>query len=167
MEPIIVKANSDSELLISLVSSGALELTEIGMMASDGVVYSRIGNLNGEVYAMLELSQCLPEKQLQISQALKSISTNPGEPVRITLGGTVPVRAVSPSSWRLALIEFGLDEQVDALISQAGKEAKVLYEFSNKVLRNHPLIQTLAEALGKTNDDIEQVFLRAEELDRQ
>lgn len=166
MTPLIITASTPYDLAQAAIAAGVLIPTETGFSPASGVVYSFMGTFSGVSCAMVDLTGCTPELQTTASAALQSLANAPGTPARMVLGGTPSVRSVSPASWRLALMEAGLYDAANAIIAQAPKSAQVVYEFSNKVLRNHPLLPQMAQAMGKTEADIEAVFLRAEQLDR-
>lgn len=166
MTPTIVSAPSAADLVAGLLAAGVLEAAEQGTAPAPGVVYSFMGVHQGLACALVDLSSASPGLQASAAAALAALAAAPGVPPRMVLGGAPPVRSVSPASWRLALLEAGLYDAANALIAQAGTQAQVVYEFSNRVLRDHPLLASMAQALGKTDADIEAVFVRAEQLDR-
>jgi len=70
-----------------------------------------------------------------------------------------PVPAqVSPRQLRLALYQLGLLDQVDAAVSSADKPTQIAWEFSLQYERTHPMIATMAAAIGKSDADIDNLF---------
>lgn len=70
---------------------------------------------------------------------------------------------------RLALLQMGkLDEAEAALngITDAAlrKAALIEWEFANEIRRDHPLIAQISAALNLTEQQIDQLFMRAKEI---
>lgn len=66
---------------------------------------------------------------------------------------------------RLALLQSGLLAQVDAAVaSMPGEDARIEWEFSTKVERNRPLVQSLTAALGLTEAQLDDLFALAATL---
>lgn len=69
---------------------------------------------------------------------------------------------------RLALLQTGLLAQVNTAVANmpgaAGDAARIEWEFSSTVERNHPLVQSLIGALGLTESQLDDLFRLAATL---
>ena len=78
------------------------------------------------------------------------------------------VKTVSMRQARLALLQSGLLTQVNSAISNmiglAGDQARVVWEFSNTVERDNPLIAQLGVALNLTSNQLDDLFTLANAL---
>ena len=78
------------------------------------------------------------------------------------------VKLVSMRQARLALLQSGLLTQVNTAISNmtglAGDQARVVWEFSNTVERDNPLISQLGVALNLTSNQLDDLFTLANTL---
>ena len=63
---------------------------------------------------------------------------------------------------RLALLADGLLATVDSAITT--DEQKIWWEYSTVVERSHPLVIEVLTALGKTDEEIDNMFIGAVEL---
>jgi hypothetical protein len=72
----------------------------------------------------------------------------------------IPVE-LTPRQFRLAMLQAGVSPaQITAMLEAAGDEAGLIeWEYASSIRRDHPLIVTLAGALGKTEADIDQIFI--------
>ena len=91
-----------------------------------------------------------------------TVTTKP-EPI------SLPV-AVSMRSLRLALIDAGLYQSVVAAINGIPDaterlKAQIWWTTSMTVYRNNPYVVAIGSAVGKTTDEIDQLFLSAQTLD--
>ncbi|SFM92885.1 hypothetical protein [Nitrosomonas communis] len=63
---------------------------------------------------------------------------------------------------RLALLEAGLLDVVNQYIAQSNDdELKIRWEYGGKLLRNSPYIASAAVALGLTDAQLDELFIRA------
>ena len=70
----------------------------------------------------------------------------------------------SPRQIRLALLELGVTpEMVDAQLAN-NAAAKIEWEYTSFVSRNHPLVPMFGLALGLSEVDLDNLFIRATEL---
>ena len=69
--------------------------------------------------------------------------------------------AVTPRQIRLALIEIGLYDAATAAISSAGQAAMIEWEYATQIERGHPLVAAMAAALGRSEQDIDNLFILA------
>jgi len=78
------------------------------------------------------------------------------------------VEVVSMRQARLALLQSGLLTQVNTTISNmtgiAGDQARVIWEFSNTVERDNPLITQFGVALNLTSNQLDDLFTLANTL---
>ena len=65
---------------------------------------------------------------------------------------------VSARQFRRALIQLNLLDPVNTLLASAPKSAQVDWEFGTQVERNWPLIGQFAQALGKSESEVDDVF---------
>lgn len=72
---------------------------------------------------------------------------------------------VSPAQARIALIRAGLMQQVqqtlDAMPGAEGEEARARWEYGLALERNHPTTLALAEAIGLTQTQVDDLFRAA------
>lgn len=62
---------------------------------------------------------------------------------------------------RLALIDSGLLSQVDTIINNTNGELKVRWEWSDILYRNSPHVISVANQLGLTSDQLDDLFIAA------
>jgi hypothetical protein len=60
---------------------------------------------------------------------------------------------------RLALLDDGLLDEVEAAITTP--ESRIWWDYSTTVERNHPLVNAVLTALGKTETEIDSMFIEA------
>lgn len=63
---------------------------------------------------------------------------------------------------RLELFDAGLLDDVEAVIAAAGRAAQIEWEFAQRVERSHPLIAIVQQQNGLTDDQIDEMFIRAD-----
>jgi len=73
-------------------------------------------------------------------------------------------QVVSMRQARLALLEAGLLTQVSAAIQSAGEVAVIEWEYARELRRAHPLTQQLSDALGITEQQLDDLFTLASTL---
>lgn len=69
--------------------------------------------------------------------------------------------AITPRQARLALLEVGLLETVQAMVAQQDANVRIQWEYANDIKRNDPLVCGLLAALGKTPKQIDELFILA------
>ena len=74
--------------------------------------------------------------------------------------GVVPA-SVTPSQARLALLEAGLLDRVQATVDAQGGAAKITWEYATTLSRDDPLITSLGTTLGLTDAAIDMLFKKA------
>lgn len=70
-------------------------------------------------------------------------------------------KVVSRAQFILALLEIGLLDEVEAVIEQADRATQINYRERLEFERDFPLISTMAAVLGKTDAEIDALFLLA------
>lgn len=73
-------------------------------------------------------------------------------------------QSVTPRQARLALLQAGLLDQVQAAVDAAGGATKITWEFATTIERNSPLIETLGGSLGLTSEQVDTLFRFASTL---
>lgn len=71
---------------------------------------------------------------------------------------------ITPRQARLALLNAGLLEAVDAYVATLPKAAQVEWEYANEIRRDHALLTQAASALGLTEAQIDALFEAAARL---
>lgn len=81
---------------------------------------------------------------------------------------SVVPHSVTMRQARLALDHAGLLDQVDAAVAampgDAGRAARIEWEYSGEVQRNKPLVLALGPALGLDDAALDQLFIAAAKL---
>jgi len=76
---------------------------------------------------------------------------------------------VAPSALRMAMLDAGIDlDAVDTLIAATSdpterKKIQIQWEYSTTIRRDHPLIISFGADLGLTENQIDTIFINAEE----
>ncbi|MEH2525874.1 MULTISPECIES: hypothetical protein [unclassified Bradyrhizobium] len=88
------------------------------------------------------------------------------DPVANTLTVPPPIVPpfVSPKQARLALLAAGLLDQVEAAVAAEGRATQITWEYATEVNRTDPLIATLGQSLGLTDEAIDQLFRDASQI---
>lgn len=71
---------------------------------------------------------------------------------------------VSMRQARLALLDAGLLDDVEAVIGAAGRAAQIEWEYAATVDRNHPVITIVQQQQSMTDSQIDALFTSAVEL---
>lgn len=82
--------------------------------------------------------------------------------VEIEANQPIVIPDISMRQARLALLADGLLDDIEAAITQP--DDKIWWDYSTTVERQHPLVDTVLAALGKTSEDIDQMFIEAAKL---
>lgn len=88
---------------------------------------------------------------------------NATEPVIENLQAQVP-QQVSMRQARLALLDAGLLDDVEAIITAAGRAAQIEWEYAATVDRNHPVIAVVQQQQDMTDSQIDALFISAAAL---
>lgn len=81
---------------------------------------------------------------------------NTPEPADIPL---VVIPTLTMRQARLALLDAGLLDEVEAAITTPSD--RIWWDYSTTVERNHPLVDVVLTALGKTETEIDTMFIEA------
>lgn len=68
---------------------------------------------------------------------------------------------------REALFNAGLLEDIDAYIATMPQSDQIWWAFADRIHRAFPLVETVRVALGLTNEQIDNLFLAAEQIRKQ
>lgn len=79
---------------------------------------------------------------------------------------SVPVE-VPMTAAREALIDAGLLNTIDAYIQTLGQKDIVWWQFSQSINRQFPLVEQVKVALAMTDQQIDQLFIAAEQIRKQ
>lgn len=82
----------------------------------------------------------------------------PGEIERPVVEAPPPVPTLSAWQIRKALNQMGLRDAVEAAVAAGPQDAKDAWAYANEFERSHPLIESFAQALGKSDEDIDALF---------
>lgn len=82
----------------------------------------------------------------------------PGEIERPVVEAIPPVPTLSAWQIRKALNQMGLREAVEAAVAAGPQDAKDAWAYANEFERDHYLIESFAQALGKSDEDIDALF---------
>jgi hypothetical protein len=74
----------------------------------------------------------------------------------------VVIPNISMRQARLALLADGLLDDIEAAMSTP--EYKIWWEYSTVVERNNPLVEQVLSILGKSDEEIDQMFIGASQL---
>lgn len=78
---------------------------------------------------------------------------------------SIPVpEAVTPRQVRLLLLQQGLLDQVEIIISQQDRATQITWEFAIEFRRDDPLLNNLAQQLNLTEEQVDQFFIAASQL---
>lgn len=75
-----------------------------------------------------------------------------------------PYAPVSSRQARLALLQAGLLDEVETMIQQGDQATKIAWDYATQIDRSHPLVVQLAQALGLTKQQLDDLFNAAYEI---
>lgn len=79
------------------------------------------------------------------------------EPVPPPEPPAVPV-SVSPRQMRLALLDLGLLDEVEAMVAASDRAMQIMWEYSLDYERAHPAWDAMGGSIGKAPADIDDLF---------
>lgn len=77
---------------------------------------------------------------------------------------TKPVVVITPRQFRQALTRAQLRQMVETLIANSEQDVKDWYEFATGFESTHPVVLQMAQAMGKTEADVDALFALGERL---
>ncbi|MDR2164869.1 MAG: hypothetical protein LBO79_04410 [Zoogloeaceae bacterium] len=81
---------------------------------------------------------------------------------RLVLAGPPP--SVTARQARLALLEAGLLDDIETALQTLPREAQITWEYATEFARDWPLLLAVADALGLSEEALDQLFIRASAL---
>lgn len=70
----------------------------------------------------------------------------------------LPPSTVTPLQMRRALRAVGLKDGINAFLEATGEEAQEAWEYAVEIRRDDRLVAAAAEALGKTDEELDELF---------
>jgi hypothetical protein len=138
------------------------------------VTYDESGNLTGAFDQ--EMPQDHDGNFIEVSEDIRLNWNNyiaNADRDGVELAPPTPIVVVVPRSItmrqaRTALLNAGLLDTVDGLIAgmpeDAGKKARIDWDYSSEMMRDWPLVNTLAPALGLSSSQLDDLFIAAGKL---
>lgn len=77
---------------------------------------------------------------------------------------TKPAVVITPRQFRQALTRAQLRQMVETLIANSEQDVKDWYEFATGFESTHPVVLQMAQAMGKTEADVDALFALGERL---
>lgn len=71
------------------------------------------------------------------------------------------ILSVTPRQARIALLQAGLLDQVEAAVDASGGSAKITWEYATVISRDDALIKNIGDTLGLTDAAIDLLFKKA------
>lgn len=71
---------------------------------------------------------------------------------------------VTPRQFRLSLLNNGINPSVITDMLKDNESALIEWEYTTSISKSNPLIYVLADALNKTEDDVNEIFNQAKNL---
>lgn len=72
--------------------------------------------------------------------------------------------SLTPRQFRQALTKANLRAMVEQMIGEATQDTKDWYEFATSFESRHPVVLQMAQAMGKTQADVDALFAMGEQL---
>jgi hypothetical protein len=69
--------------------------------------------------------------------------------------------SISPAQARLALLDAGLLDQVEAAVAAGSRATQIAWEMATSIERNSPTVAALSAALGLTDTQLDDLFTTA------
>lgn len=83
----------------------------------------------------------------------------PADPILVQVPQAITIRQA-----KLALLSAGLLDDVDAAIAQADRTTQIEWEYATEVHRNWPTLRSVQGAVGLTDEQVDELFIRAASL---
>jgi hypothetical protein len=89
------------------------------------------------------------------------ITDEEAEQIRLEQEAAIPViiPVLTPRQARIMLLNIGLLDDVEALITTP--EQHIWWDYSTSIERTHPLVSLILTSLGKTEEEIDELFISA------
>lgn len=133
-----------------------------------------------KIYVLPDATECGPDEQFVIGNQsygggwLRNASADELRAAGITVRDVpdpvlppqpVPVAVVTMRQARLALLSAGLLDQINAAVKVAGDAAGIEWEYAGEVRRDSPLIAQLAAGLKLSDEQIDDLFAKAGQIE--
>ena len=102
----------------------------------------------------VELGTDLTEHEALLADWVASYAPPDPEPVQVP-------QVVTIRQAKLALLQAGLLDDVDAAVAQADRATQIEWEYATEVRRDWPTLLTLQAALGLTEQQVDDLFISA------
>lgn len=80
------------------------------------------------------------------------------------IGASYVPDVISPFQARAALLAAGMLDDVELAIEGSGPEVRIAWEYATEWRRDSPTIAALADALGLSAEDVDNLFIAASEI---
>lgn len=117
----------------------------------------------GKGWRWVEYATLIPAPPPEYSEATHE-TIHSSAPPYVTYALRPPPTSVTMRQARLALLQSGMLDSVNTAVAAADEAAKITWEFSSEVHRNHPFVATLAAALNLTDAQLDDLFTLAATL---
>lgn len=81
-----------------------------------------------------------------------------------SIGDSYVPDVISPFQARAALLAAGMLDAVEQAIEASGPEIRIAWEYATEWRRDSPTIATLADVLGLSVEDVDNLFIAAAEI---
>jgi hypothetical protein len=115
----------------------------------------------------VELTAFIPEVLPTVisgGDVIETIVHEPHTPAPYVAPPTPVPTSITMRQARLALLNAGLLDTVNAAVAAGSQQAQIEWEFSNEVQRSNPLIAQLTTALGWTTAQVYDLFIAGSQL---
>lgn len=75
-------------------------------------------------------------------------------------------QTVSARASRIALNQFGLRDDVEAAVDAADRDTQDYWRYSQTIGRTHPVVVGMAQQIGLTEQQLDDLFTAADQVDR-
>lgn len=85
------------------------------------------------------------------------------EEEKIAYAKSLVPQSITPLQAKLQLLNIGLLDEVEAMVS-ADRRIALYWEYALDIQRSHPTLSQMAEALGLTDAQLDEMFIEASKL---